>query len=420
LEGIAAGGDTRFDRAAMEETLGGLGNRVFLLNNVHEDGPTVFETRWAMSYLRGPLTRSQIRQLMAGRKATASPIRAAAPPTAATPAPPVGRGPASTTAPVAEAPGGPRPVLPPGVPQHFVPARGSGPAGSTLVYQPVALGAVTVRFADTKAGVDQTEEIVVATPVTDAAVPVNWESAQPLDVPVADLETAPGEPAEWVPLPPAAARAKSYEAWSRDLAAWVYGQRRLELLRDPVSSALSRPGESERDFRVRLREAARAQRDEHVEALRKKYAPKRATLEERLRRAQQTEAREREQVSQQGVQAAISLGATILGAVLGRKTVSVGNIGRATTAARGAGRVLKEREDVARAQESVGAVQQTLAKLETELQEELAQLEARGEPERLETVALRPKKADVRVRLCALAWMPHWRDPAGALTPAWT
>jgi phage host-nuclease inhibitor protein Gam len=293
------------------------------------------------------------------------------------------------------------------------------PVGSVLAYQPAVLGAVTVRFADAKAGIDQTDELLVAAPVTDGAVPVSWEAAQILDVPVADLETAPAEPAEWAILPPAAAKAKSYETWSRDLGAWVYGHRRLELLRDPVSGLHSRPGESERDFRVRVREAARAERDERVEALRKKYAPKRAALEERLRRAQQTEAREREQVSQQGVQAAISLGATILGAVLGRKTVSVGNIGRATTAARGAGRVLKEREDVTRAQETVGAVQQALANLESELQEEVARLEGRSEPA-LETVALRPKKTDVRVRLYALAWTPYWRDSAGALTPAWT
>ena len=171
---------------------------------------------------------------------------------------------------------------------------------------------------------------------------------------------------------------------------------------------------------MRLREAARAERDERVEALRKKYAPKRAALEERLRRAQQTKAREEEQVSQQGVQTAISVGATILGALFGRKKVSVGNLGRATTAARGAGRVLKEREDVARAQETVAAVQQALTDLDAQLQAELADLEARAEAERLETVALRPKKSDVRVRLCALAWTPHWRDSAGAVTPAWT
>jgi hypothetical protein len=183
---------------------------------------------------------------------------------------------------------------------------------------------------------------------------------------------------------------------------------------------VSRPGESERDFRVRLREETRAARDERVEALRKKYAPKIAALEERLRRVQQTEAREREQVSQQGVQAAISLGASILGAVLGRKTVSVGNIGRATTAARGASRVLKERQDVARAQETVAAVQQAKSELEAELQSEVAALEARSESAKLEPVTLRPKKTDVRVRLCALVWTPYWRDAAGKLTAAWS
>ena len=413
LEGAAAGGDARFDRRAMEEILGGLGSRVFLLHNVHEDGPAVFETRWAMSYLRGPLTRTQIKQLMAGRKpAPARPAGGSREPTAT-----------AAAAPSAPAPGrgaAVRPVLPPGVPQHFVAVRGAAPEGAALVYQPILLGAASVRFANAKAGVDQSEEVVVATPVTDAAVPVSWEAAAPVDVAVADLEAAPGTPGEWAPLPSAAAQPKSYEGWSRDLAAWLYGQRRLELLRDPASGALSNPGESERDFRVRVREAARAERDERVETLRKKYAPKRASLEERLRRAQQTESREREQVSHQGVQAAISIGATILGALMGRKTVSAGNIGRATTAARGAGRVLKEREDVARAQETVAAVQQARAALEAELQEEVAALEAPGESDRLEPVAIRPKKTDVRVQLCALAWTPYWRDRTGTLTPAWT
>jgi hypothetical protein len=411
LEGAAAGSDRRFDRGAMVQILGGLGNRVFLLNNVHEDAPEVFETRWVMSYLRGPLTRGQIKQLMADRRPSPAAAHAVSAPAAA-------REPARETTAVAR--GGARPVLPPGVPQHFVPVRGTAPAGALLVYEPMVLGAATVAFADAKAGVDQSEEVVVATPITEAAVPVSWDAATSLAVAVADLEATPAAAGEWAPLPSAAAKPKSYEGWSRDLAAWLYGQQRLELLRDPGSGALSRPGESERDFRVRIREGARAERDERVEAIRKKYAPKRVVLEERLRRAQQAEGRERQQVSQQGVQAAISIGATILGTVLGRKTVSVTNIGRATTAARGAGRVLREREDVARAQENVAAVQQALTALEAELQGELATLEARSEPDRLEPVTIRPKKSDVRVRLCALGWTPHWRDAAGASTPAWT
>ena len=421
LEGAAAGGDKRFDRSAMEEILGGLGSRIFLLNNVHEDGPEVFESRWVMSYLRGPLTRTQIKQLMAGRKPSAPPPARSAAPATASAAPGAAGAPAPAAASVsAAARGGTQPVLPPGVPQHFVPVRGRAPAGAALVYQPMVLGAATVRFSDAKAGIDQSEEILVATPVTEAAVPVSWDGATSLDIPVADLEAAPGGQGDWAPLPSAAAKPKSYEGWSRDLAAWLYGQRRLELLRDPASGAVSRPSESERDFRVRIREASRAERDERVEALRKKYAPKRAALEERLRRAQQGEARESGQVTQRGVQAAISLGATILGALTGRKTLSVTNIGRATTAARDAGRVLKEREDVTRAQETVAAVQEALTALEAELQAEVTALDARAEPERLDAVAVRPKKTDVRVQLCALAWTPYWRDGAGALTPAWT
>jgi hypothetical protein len=420
LEGATAGGANRFDRGAMERILGGLGTRIFLLNNVHEDAPVVFESRWAMSYLRGPLTRTQIKELMAGRKppAPAPPEDTVVP--RGSPAASRDSGPPAAASASAPARAGAPPVLPPGVPQHFVPVRGTAPAGATLHYQPMVLGAATVRFSDAKAGVDQTEEVVVATPITESAVPVSWEASTPMAVAVADLEATPGAAGEWTPLPPAGAKAKSYEDWSRDLAAWLYGQRRLDLLRDPASSALSRPGESERDFRVRIREGARAERDERVEALRKKYAPKHAALEERLRRAQQGEARESGQVTQRGVQAAISVGATILGAVFGRKTISVTNIGRATTAARDAGRVLKEREDVTRAQETVAAVQRDLAAVEAELQAEVAALEARSEPGRLEPVAVRPKKTDVRVRLCALAWTPFWRDRAGALTPAWT
>jgi hypothetical protein len=419
LEGAVAGSGARFDRARMEQVLGTLGNRVFLLNNVHEDAPEVFETRWAMSYLRGPLTRAQIKTLMDPRKA-------AAPPAPATGAP----GAASATAaakapkasPAAAGGAGARPVLPPGVPQCFVPARGQTPAGATLVYQPMVVGAASVRFADPKAGVDEARELVVLTPVTDQAVPVSWEAAQEAALAATDLEATPREPAAWGALPPAASRAKSFEGFSRDFQTWLFGSQRLDLLRHAASKTVSRPGESERDFRIRLQAAAREERDRVKEALRQKYAPKQAALEERLRRAQQTLAREQEQVTQQGLQTVISVGATILGAVLGRKVVSAGSVGRATTAARGAGRVLKERQDVGRASDTVETVRQQQAELEGQLQAEVAALQAHADPltEPLETVSLRPKKTQIAVRLVSLAWAPHWRDAAGAATPAWT
>jgi hypothetical protein len=132
-------------------------------------------------------------------------------------------------------------------------------------------------------------------------------------------------------------------------------------------------------------------------------------------------ARESEQATQQGIQTAISVGATILGAFLGRKSINVGTIGRATTAARGAGRVLKETQDVGRAKETVAAVDEAIAALDAQFKAEADALGARTDPltEPLETIALKPTRQNITVRLVALAWAPCWRDAAGAVTPAW-
>jgi len=259
------------------------------------------------------------------------------------------------------------------------------------------------------------------TSITGDAIPVNWEKAAEVNVAVEDLEKSPQEPARYAELPTAAGKVKNYAGWSRDFMNWLYGSQKFELLKRPGSKECSKPGESERDFRIRLQETAREQRDQWAEQLRKKYAPKMASLEERLRRAQQAAAREKEQVMHQGLQTAVSVGATILGAFLGRKAVGATNIGRATTAARGVGRVLKERQDVGRAEDTVEAVRQQLADLEAEFKTEMAALETKTDPltERLDTVVVKPKKSNISVRLVALVWVPQWQDPLGKTTPAW-
>ena len=122
------------------------------------------------------------------------------------------------------------------------------------------------------------------------------------------------------------------------------------------------------------------------------------------------------------MQAAISVGASILGAFLGRKTISATNIGRATTAIRGAGRVMKESQDVSLAEENVAALQKQLADLESQFKSEREALSDATDPlhEKLDTISVRPTKANITVKLVALAWTPHWRLSNGALTPAWT
>jgi hypothetical protein len=405
LEGVAAGGGPQFDRAQMERTLAGLKSRVFLMNDVHEDGPVVFESRWAMSYLRGPLTRAQIKTLMDPVKNSAGhedPASAAGKPARASGA--------STIA-------GDRPLLPPAITQYFLPLRGSGGA---VAYRAMALGAAQVRYSDPKAGVDSSEETLVLAPVTDSPEPMRWEEASPAGVSVSDLEKAP-EPGIGFENPaPAAFDPKSWERWSRDFGGWLFRTRRLDLLRSASSSETSRPGENERDFRARLQQKAREERDAGTDELRARYAVRIAALQERKRKAEQAVGREQQQATTAGLQTAISIGATVLGALLGRKAISATNIGRATTAARGAGRTVQQAGDVTRAKENVAALDAQVAALESELQSELEQRAAAKDPltEKLESVTVRPTKSDVSVRFVALAWAPFRGDGAGA-EPAW-
>jgi hypothetical protein len=410
LEGAAASSGKKFDRRQMEQILAGLGNRVFLLNNVHEDAPEVFQTRWTLSYLRGPLTRTQIKQLMdpIKRERPAEAGKSAVTPVASTPAP---------GTPYAQ-----RPMLPPEVPQYFVPVRGRQPEGQALVYQPMVLGVAQVRVADNKAAVDVTEPLTLLTPVTEGAVPVEWDHATIVDLTVADLEREPAGGAQFATLPVAAGKAKQYGDWKADLSGWLFRTQKVELFRSPSTKTLSMPGEPERNFRVRLQQAGREQRDQQSEVLRKKYSPKIAALQDRIRRAEQMVERQQAESRSSQIQAAISVGATILGAFLGRKTISAGNIGKATTAIRGAGRAMKESKDVSQAEDNVAALQQQLAALEAEFKAEADALAAATDPltEKLETLSLKPSKSNIAIKLVALAWVPHWRAADGTSLPAWS
>ncbi len=411
LEGASAGAGKKFDRGRMEQILAGLGNRIFLMNNVHEDEPVVFETRWCLSYLRGPLTRGQIKILMDPRRRESVDGRGepAATPSAS---PNVSR----------LAPHAARPILPPDVPQQFIPLRGSAPQESTLVYAPMLLGVAQVRFADAKSGIDHFRAVRLLAPISDGAVPVDWDHAVAADLAPEDLESSPQDGAQFLPLPGSAAKSKNYADWSRDFAGWLFRTQKIEMLKSPSSKTVSTPGESERDFRVRLQQAGREQRDRAAETLRQKYAPKIAALQDRVRRAEQAKAKQQSESRASQVQAAFSVGASILGAFLGRKTISATNIGRAATAIRSAGRVLKETQDVGQAEDNVAALQQQLVDLESQFKSESDALAAAIDPltERLESLSIKPGKSNIAVKLVVLAWTPHWRSADGTLAAAWS
>jgi hypothetical protein len=395
LEGAAAGS---MDRGETDRLLSALDKRVFLLHNVHEKGPVVFQTRWTLSYLRGPLSRDQIRQLTPAATPVSDPVgsRAAA---AAGSSAGAGKEPAAAK----PRAGGAAPILPPGVQQYFVPA----PAGGAPRYRPVVLGAARVGFGDSKLGIDEVRDVVYAADISGGAVAVDWAAAVKLDVQTSQLRDSADSGATYDEVPAAGLQAKNYAAWNKDFARWLSQSEKLDLMRQRDLKLTSNPGETERDFQARVRDAQRAARDAAVDAMRKKYAARQAQIDEQRRRAQASVERESAQATQQKLQTGLSVGATILGALYGRKSIGVGTIGRATTAARGVGRSMKESDDIRRANENLGAVDEKARALEQEVADETRRItdefDAAGAVERL---SLAPKRGQVSVQLVGLGWIP--------------
>ncbi|HOW70609.1 MAG TPA: DUF87 domain-containing protein [Phycisphaerae bacterium] len=407
LEGAAASASGALDRAAIDKTLSQLDNRVFLMNNVHEDAPAVIHTRWAMSYLRGPLTRQQIRTLIEPHRRTGTEETGAQRPQRAGPL-----AAKAVSVSTAEAPleGGSRPVLPPGVRQAFIPAR-SLPTGAGAVYRPVLFASGTLRYTDAKLNVDQEQRVAYLVPLAvRTGSPVDWASARATDLGEDDFDAEPAAGAAFAPIPPDASNDRSYQGWKKDFGDMLFRECALELLRAASLEVVSRPGEGEREFQLRIAQATRERRDAEVGRLREKYASRLNVLQDRLRRARQAVEVQQEQSRASKISTAVSFGGAILSALFGRKRASVLSVGRAGSAVRGVGRSMKEVGDVRRAEESVEAVQQEIADLEAQLQ---ASIDALGQENReeLERVAVRPKRSSISVQSMLLVWEPCWENP---------
>lgn len=391
LESALASSADTLDRVTLDKLLSGLASRVFLMRNVHDDAPIVMQSRWALSYLRGPLTLLEIQTLMSARKNAAAPLATAT----VAPAPA-----ALTPSPAA------RPNLPADVTEYFLRATaGSGP----LIYRPALVGFAKLHFVDARTSTDLWQAAGYVASFGDDGRTALWEEAKAVADFNSQVDSEPVAGATFAELPGAALRAQSYPAWAEALGDTLYQTARLQLLRCEGLKLTSQAGESEGDFRARLDHAVRESRDLAVEKLRKKYETQVTSVQDQIRRAEDRVAREQAQYSQQKVQSAISIGATVLGALFGRSLRSAANVGRASTAMRSASRIGREKDDVERADESLDVLKQRLAALQAACEQEVAGIQSSLDAANLTltNLELAPRKSDIAVGTVALVWTPQ-------------
>ena len=411
LEGASASAGQTFNRKKMETIISGLGSRVFLLNNVHDDEPVLFNTRWVMSYLRGPLTRDQIGTLMAPMKKK----RPKQVETAAASGAPASSSPAAEAKPARTH--SKKPVLPPGIEQRYLKATRPPSRNAKLLYRPALVGTAQLHFVSAKSKIDDWNTLSFLNPIPEEDMYIEWTEATRLSEDKPKLYKRAELDADFAELPSLASRKKSYTSWEKSYKTHLYQNMPMTVWHSPDLKVYSKPNISEGEFRGELKLHAREKRDIELEKLRKKYAPKLQRLEQRIRKAQERINREQEQYDAKKMDTMISVGATVLGAIFGRRRSS--GIGRATTAARGASRTAKERSDIGRAEDELQAQHEMLADMEMEFNDEKERIRELTQVDELEVneLLVKPRKSDITILAFGLTWVPWQIDSDGIAEP---
>ncbi len=396
LEGLksAAGGT---DVGALDTAIGGLQKRQFLLVSAKSNQPVLFQTRWAMSYLRGPLTKDQIATLMKDAPRVEAPQPAVAPPvaaaaaeaTATTVAPPVASG---VTVAYLDPTAG------------WAAQVGAVAGGSRL--QAFVAARVSLRFDDSSAGVDEQQEYEGLYGPLDGGLDLESEHAVDYD----DRDFRPDPPAggQYVlPLAPIA-QASFFRDAERDISRRLVDRRSLDVFRNRTLKLTSRPGETQEQFLARCDQTSQQAADAEAATIKAKLDAKQAKLQSAVEIAQRrvseldTESRARQ------ANELIAGAGAVLGALFGgrRSARSITNAIGTVASKRGMSATAAERRDTARAkaQQSQDALQEIEQQILDEVQRIDAEWKAKGEA--IETLSIRPEAADIRVERLALVWVP--------------
>jgi hypothetical protein len=436
LEGASTAAQQGIGRDDLDRLISALDTRVFVMHNVHAQGPRVFQTRWALSYLRGPLTRAQLRKLgvrrVPGTAETAGETSFAVDGAPAVQAAPARSQAARATTASAEALTLP-PALPSEVRQYYLPitdapdlaVRRWGEAqgralppdaaqSARLHYVPGLLAQGLVRFFDRKAVINEEQAAACLVRVIDARGLVRWEDNQLAPLDATTLGQAPfSSQATFAQLPAPLANPRKLAALEKDFVSFLYRSIALSLWYNPVLKSYSTPGQTERDFRMSCEEAVRAARaadasrvqarsQTRLDALRTKLA-----AEERKRAALDAETQDRETE-----QTWTNL-ETVWDALTRRR------IRRPLSTGKRAERMADQsRLDLEASEARVTELRQQIAELEARANDELQGLSDKWVQalQQIQPLQIAPKKSDIRVELFGVGWVPVWQVRAGAET----
>ncbi len=391
VDGIVGASDGNLDARLARSLLSDMKGRQFLLNSVHLEEPLLFETRWVMSYLKGPISKADIKKLMEKKKTIISSTEFSESFSSESPS-------SGTNI----LPGNP-PLLGRGIEQlYFL----QNVMSDETRFEPWLWAIGSVRFFNSSRNIDVVKNVSLRLYLDEEFNRADWPSAETGPHTTEDCIGASPENSTFYPLPSLFSEMKDLKRLEKGFSDYLYQNERQNLFRIQGTKFESVPEESQGDFNVRFGDHLREEKDVAIEKLRKKYEIRQDRLEKKLQTAFNRLEKEKVDVKTKTTDSLISFGVAAVGAFFGRKVLSASNIGKAATGMRSVGRVAKEKADVTRAEELVEELQQERDDLSVEIEErinELAETFSNDNYE-VEQFSIKPRRSDIFDVRMMLLW----------------
>lgn len=397
------------------DLISGLSSRVFLLHNVHEAEPVVFNTRWAMSYLRGPMTRPQLRELMAGRKKHAPIVQEQNSQNAV-------ESPSEMNVQAAQAPS-----LGAGIEQRFLAVwRSASEAKASLgsdelsgiTYKPKILITGQVGFYDEKRRVDEKKKVALLANAPDEFGTVDWRSARSISnwkrQVLASADHPDNIPTSYDAIPDSMDNSKEFTAVKKDLADWLYREKKMSVLEHEDFEISQEPDESKESFRMRVQQISREDRDEALDKIRDKFDVKFKRLQEKMRKEEQDLMEAEAELKDRKTSEWIGVAETVFSVFVKRRS-------RSLTGATSKSRMRrKASQKVQESEEDLEALHESYEALDADLKEQLDEERVKWEESILNitTRDIKPRRTDVKVDNVMLIWEPYWTAKNGSAMSA--
>jgi hypothetical protein len=396
LDGLSTASAGGLDSRKLKGIISGLKSRVFLAHNVHEETPSTFHTRWVMSYLRGPLTKDQLRQFRdPGEPSGRTPVRPGIDPETVGTTKLADSG-LSRTPPSVD------------LSYYYLPVRGAVPdrdrSFGDLIYQPAVLGLGRVHYVDSRRSVKEVQRVGLLASLPDREHFVDWGKAQSLDISGDSLSEQPEPGARFAVLPDSLDDSRELRTIEKSFGEFLYRNFQLTLFYHPLFKVYSLPEEAQKDFRFRLSQKSREQRDNQIDRLNERYEKRLLRLRDRLRKAELSVERKESEAMSKKHEAVFSIGESILGMFLGRSSRRSTSSGiRKYRMSSSAGKAAEE------AKETVASLQREVEALQEELTDAAGKIRQQWEDVsiELEEFAVKPRRADIELELVSLVWAPY-------------